>query len=129
MAKHVNEVVLGGNHYYFVMSRAEAVEFQLREKLEDLVDTFSVENVLKFFRSFIRASYRTKTFTGFVEDDSAAVDFLNSADYDDLLRQIFDTPFPEDVLAKFINKTAWNVNNYAQSGEEIYNIFDEESNK
>lgn len=120
------EVVLGGQPYYFMLNRAELVEFRLRDKLEELVDYFSNENVLDFFRSFVRASYKRKTQHGFVSDDEAAIAFLNSENYDKLLRIIFwENPDPEEALAVFIDATAWNLHD--NTSIIAHNIFDEEN--
>ena len=126
--RRAHEVVLGGTPYYFMMSKVEAIEYQLHDKIEVLIDNFSDENVLDFFRDFIRSSYRRKTAKGYLTDDESAVNFLNSADYDELIRIIFvDNAFPEETLADFIASTAWNLHDLNHQDDSSYNIFNEES--
>ena len=120
------EVVLGGTPYYFAMTKVEAVEHRLREKIEVLIDGFSDEQALEFFKDFVRAAYRRRTAQGMVADDEAAVAFLNSSDFDALLRMIFlETPDPEESLADFVASVAWNIHDIAHANTQPYNIFDE----
>ena len=126
--RRAHEVVLGETPYYFMMSKVEAIEYQLHEKIEDLIDNFSDENVLDFFRDFVRYSYRRKTAKGYLTDDEAAVKFLNSADYDELIQAIFvNNESPEETLAEFIASTAWNLHDLNHTDDSSYNIFNEES--
>ena len=118
----VHTVFLAGRQHFFSLTDEEAVTYQLHDKIEDLIDGFSNENLLKFFQDFVRASYRVRTATGNRADDEEAVKFLHSQAFEELATIILvENSDPEESLADFISSTTRSKHGQPKT----HNIFDE----